>query len=325
MEILIEKWLDNSKMGAFERCPREFLLRYILHLDKKTEKGQVALAFGKAFHYGCEIYFQNIPHDDRQQVLQTAISKATEQLQQTLSELASIGSEEIYSDPRADIDFLARTLSYFFTSGAGKELSDMTLEAKPEVHMEWEHEDTGWKLVGKADLILQTLSKSTIVIDFKTTRWTIKTQWGTKAQTDTQLSTYCLLAKTTGLVNNIDAVAYAVIRADRRQLKNGQWSPSITLESDFFPVAITQDHLDRALFRFIRIVNSVDTSDLENPEPKSFPPVFSSCQRLGGNCKFFPLCELTWKSEDIEEIREVALRLDYKEDRWHPFEQEEQD
>lgn len=322
LTLKIEKWLDNSKMGAFERCPREFFLRYVLHLQKPQEKGQIALLFGKAFHIGCEEFFKARNSGlSPEKSLEVSISKAIEEFQTFLSQFSieNPQSEELLEDPRADVDFLARTLSFFFTAGTGKELSDMTRRALTELLIEWKPQNSEWKLLGRVDLIIETLSQSTILIDFKTTRYSISRNWSEKSQTDVQLSTYCLLALKVLVVQKIDAVAYAVVQADRRRLKNGRWSPTITLKSELFPLAMTQDHIERAEYRFSRIVNSVDTS-AQDPKPQSFPPVFGSCQRLKGICQFFPLCELTWKSQTWDDVLEIAERLGYIQSRWHPFE-----
>jgi len=302
----MKKWIDNSQISTYERCPREWYLRYHLGLKKPTYKGLVAQEFGKAFHRAIELFFKS--HS-----VEECIEIAVSEFQETLNDLSVKNPteeflQELYEDPRADVDLLSRTIGYFLTEGVGKQIKDMTLKAHPEVLLSVYDPRTQFHLIGRIDLIIETFGESKLMVDIKTTRYSIQQNWTVKAQTDTQL----------GFIN---AVSYAVLRVDRRKLKSGVWSPKITLESDFFPVAITRTEIQKALFRFRMVASEINSKDLD--DPMNFPCRFTSCQRFNSACQFHPLCQITWNSRDKQEIQETAQRLELIIEQWSPAQEDE--
>ena len=306
----LEKWLDNTKIGTFERCPREFFLRHVLFLTRHSE-GSVATEFGKAFHSALELFFSGKPVEE-------AIQLGALKLQESLSRLAESGNERVYEDGRADIDTFVRALQYFLNSGAGRELSSLIKDAKCELKLRLV-DKSGWELLGRIDLLAETHSGQIMIVDFKTTGWSIKS-YAQKILTDTQLQTYALIVKETAVARTVHAGAYAVLYVKRARLKSGQLSPSISLDSALLPLALTQDHLDRALARFRSAREEIERAYSR----MHFPCIWSQCQRIAGICQFHPLCERFWRTEltpqNIEHIYEVAFGLDFVQHRWHPFE-----
>jgi len=311
--VEIEKWLDNTKIASLERCPREFFLRHVLFLTKESE-GSVATEFGKAFHLALDLFFTGTPKEE-------AINKACLKLQESIACLIEAGNERVYEDGRADLDTLVRALHYFLTAGAGSELAGLLKSCKTELKLSFKDPETGWSLLGRIDLLGETHSGSVLLVDFKTTGWSIK-NWGNKLITDTQLQTYAFISTATAVVRNVDAGAYAVLQVQRRRLKSGALSPNVTLDSALLPIALTTDHLLRAEERFKRAVRLIE----EFARANSFDCVWSSCNRLHGICQFHPLCERFWraplsKTEVVEELEEVAYSLGFVKHRWYPFEE----
>lgn len=308
----LEKWLDNTKMSAFERCPREFFLRHVLMLTKESE-GSVATEFGKAFHKTLELYFSGTPTEE-------AIQQGALHLQESVSRLLEAGHERVFDDPRADIDTFIRAVQHFLTAGAGMELRSMTKSAKCELKLTLT--DGDWSLLGRIDMLAETHAGQNLLVDFKTTAWGLR-GWGNRLITDTQLQTYALIAVSTLVVDTVHAGAYAVLYVNRRKLASGQWSPNISLDSALFPLALTHDHLKRAEHRFRLCREQIQRAY----ESMHFPCIWSSCGRLGsGVCQFHPLCERFWSSDlrsELQHIYEVAFSLGYIQHRWHPFEDED--
>lgn len=308
----LERWLDNTKMGTFERCPREFFMRHVLFLTRHSE-GSVATEFGKAFHTALEHFFSGKSKDE-------AIQLGALQLQESLSRLIEAGDERVYEDGRSDIDTFVRAVQYFLSSGAGMELSSITKSAQCELKLTLVDE-SGWELLGRIDMLVETHSGQIMIVDFKTTGWNIKS-YAQKILTDTQLQTYALIVQETAVAKTVNAGAYAVLYVNRKKLKSGHFSPTISLDSALLPLALTQDHLERARSRFKLSVQNIERAW----ETKSFPCVWSQCGRINGICQFHPLCERFWKADlsknSVEQIFEVAFSLGYIQHRWHPFEDE---
>ena len=309
----LEKWLDNTKMGTFERCPREFFLRHILMLTRESE-GSVATEFGKAFHHTLELYFSGT---DKDEAIQSGVLK----LQESINRLIEAGDERVYEDARADIDTFVRAIQYFLTAGAGQELRSIVKNAKCELKLTYTEPESKWSLLGRIDLLAETHAGQHMLVDFKTTSWGLR-GWGNKLLTDTQLQTYAFIATKTLVVKEVHAGAYAILHVQRRKLKSGQFSPNITLDSALLPLALTQDHLARAENRFLTVSKSIERAY----ESKHFPCVWSQCNRLTGVCQFHPLCERFWRSSlensEVEHIYEIAFSLGYIQHRWHPFEED---
>jgi len=305
----MEKWLDNTKISSWERCPREFFLRHCLHLTKE-DRGSVATEFGKAFHLACELVFTGTP-------LESALNEAVRTFKESLlSLMESAEADSLYEDGRSDPDTLLRSLHYFFTSGAGSELLGVLKHSQTELQLTYSDPEIGWDLLARIDLLGETHSGTVLLVDFKTTGWNLRS-WGAKILTDTQLQTYALVV-TSVTSRKVDAGAYAVLQVQRRRLRSGAFSPNISLDSALFPLALTEDHLQRAKDRFKQTAKALEQAW----ESRSFPCVWSSCSRMNGVCQFHPLCERFWKAElskEEEQIREVAFSLGFVEQRWDPF------
>lgn len=322
------KWIDNSKANAFERCPREFLLRY--HLDlAQPNQDTLILDYGKAFHSGVECFFKAVFQDGlaESQALEMATEVAVRQLNEALQRLAELGAESLYTDPRANPDLLVRALTYFLTSGAGRDIKVMSQQVLAELKLAANLAEPDWQALGRIDLLIQSHTGDWIVIDVKTTRWSIR-DWNRKALVDTQLSTYGWIAVATATAPAVTAGAYAVCRADQRLLKSGAWSPSISLDSELVPVALTVSRLQATEARFNRIASrlsslGVGISDTHEIPVREFPCHWSACQRLGGICQFAQLCELTWDVGNTADILETAERLGYEAQPWHPFDDQQ--
>ncbi len=316
-----QQWLDNSKCNAIERCPREFMLRYLLHLNRSDEDTLV-MDFGKAFHRGVETFFNAIFVDNQteSEALEKAVATATAELNSALQHLAEIGAESLYTDPRANPDLLIRALTYFLTAGAGLDILRMASTVMSEMKLRFPIPNSAMEFLARVDLLVHTHGGDWIVVDVKTTRWPVR-DWPRKALVDTQITTYALAVRESGITDQVNAGAYAVCRADQRKLKSGAWSPNVSLESELIPVALTVSKLEAMKNRIVRIATHLQPiiGDGDPPSPLQFPCHWSACQRLRGICQFAQLCELTWDFADAESIREKAHEMGFVEDPWDPF------
>ena len=305
------KWVDNSKISCLERCPREFFLRYILHLT--IERPSIAIAYGKAMHTVIE-----------KAVLQSNISQskkiALEMWDYTLQEeVQQMGGEIPYDDFRAEPSTGRLALEHLFSpDGALYELMNMKSSVK-EVELKIDIPIImDWRFHGRADIVLEYKSGVLGLVDIKTTGWKIES-WGQKILVDVQLHGYGYGLKEMGF--DINSGAYMVLQSNRRKLKSGAWINSPTIKSGIFPVAVTEDHLSRVRDRMIKAVIQIEGRE----DRCLWECIWSSCQKLSGICQFHPLCERYWNvngyslDKEKEDILDMALSLGYIQHEWHPF------
>jgi len=295
-----EKWLDNSKVSAFETCPRLYFLRYCLHLSAEKSLSP-ALLFGKAFHSACEHFFKGLDED-------TAIETGLEVLVNSVDRVDEFSRD----DWRLDEESFARSCLYFF-SHTGREIKSLAEVLETEMKIELKDPETDYSYLGRIDLFMKSKTGLFSVIDIKTTSMSITQGWTQKLLVDTQIQGYAYLVERSKDLP-VFSGAYAILSARRSRLKSGALSPNMTIDSSFLPLALSSDHLRRAEWRFKKTAQAIETS--------SFPCNFSSCLHYSKVCQFHPLCERYW-AEDVrekeEEIKEVALSSGYSIEKWHPF------
>lgn len=309
--MLMRKWVDNSKISCLERCPREFFLRYILHLTK--ESPSPAIAFGKALHTVIEESF-------KQPTVVAALEYSLENWRVELDrEINELGQEINYDDYRVEPSTGELALRHLWSlDGACRELYDMTEEVIG-TELDLDINIIGeWRFVGKADMVLSLKSGSRMLADIKSTGWKMES-WGEKSIIDTQLHSYATALSKMEI--DVYSGAYLVIQVNRRKLTSGSWSNKPTLKSAIFPISLTEEYKERMFERMRRAIIKLEgryTMGL-------FECVWSSCQKLSGICQFHPLCERFWRmngmnlKENWEEIKIVALSLGYKENEWKPL------
>jgi len=308
----MEKWIDNSKVSTLESCPREFYLRYVLHLTKT--KATTAQAFGTAIHIAIQKAIAETLDPPQ------ALEKALDIWEPTLIEamqpvLETSHEEDLIDDYRYEPSTGVLALMHLFSPEGA--LYSMLQWAEKIIGTELQLRcplPLGWEFLGPADIVIKTTSGDISLVDIKTTGWNLEV-WATKAQADIQLHGYSYaLQKGHSITPN--SCAYLVLQVNRRMLKSGAWSDKPTLKSQIFPTAVTQNHLDRIADRLHHAVLQIEGRKLSN----SWPCIWSSCLRFNRLCQFFPLCERFWKDFNPEAILETALSLGYIQNRWHPFE-----
>ena len=296
------KVLDNSKISAFELCPRLYFLRYELHLTQPTVSP--ALAFGKAFHRGVEAFLLS---GGNMEAAQGAALAALE---------AELEGKEAPLDYRLDPSNLSLALSYYIAQGL-PEIRGLARSIECEVSLALPaKEDPEWVFGGRADLVLENYAGELIVIDLKTTSWSLNSGgWSSKLLTDVQLQMYAWLLEATKQ-RRVAAGAYSILYIYARARKDGSYS-SPNLETSFLPVALTESHKERAKWRAVNALQGIKAS--------SFPCNFSACQQWNRVCQFHPLCERFWNEDPRENssaILEIAQALGYIQEEWNPLEPE---
>lgn len=294
-------WLDNSKIATYESCPRKYFLRYELNLAPETGLSP-ALIFGKAFHKAVETYFTlRSPNVEEALAVGYAILEACRP------------QAEEYDDWRLEPDSLLRAVNHFLTH-AGSEIMNLSDKIYPELKLWFHDEPLGFTYVGRADLLIRTLSGTWSVIDLKTTSWAINQGWGSRLLVDTQLQGYAFLVESLYEIE-VFGGGYAIISASRSRLKSGAWSPNLRLDSAFLPIALTPDHKERALHRFRTAAEGI-------AQDRSFSCRFSSCLQWNKVCSYHPICERTWSwraPSQREELKELAVAIGFVEEVWDPF------
>ncbi len=307
----IKNWIDNSKIGCLERCPREFYLRYGLHLTREVPSS--AIAFGKAMHEVIENALKE--HDNIKDIVEYCEAVWEQTLMKYIVE---IGIEVDYEDYRLEPSTGLLALSELFMNGAGKDLlglKDEVLNTEMELSFKVLQ---NFEFRGKADIVLRTKAGTNMLVDIKTTGWKMES-WAEKATVDCQLHSYALALDKMNL--KVHSGAYLVVQTNRRRLSSGAWSNKPTLKSALFPIAVTEDYKERMLRRIERAVIKITG----RAKMYLFEPVWSQCQRLSGVCQFHPLCERYWRYNGIDlqsiepELLEVALSLGYRQEEWNPF------
>jgi len=303
------KWLDNSKINALERCPRQFYYRYILDLTKPSEKTTIATAFGKAIH-------RTLEKSVLSSSLEEARTLALESFPSLLLEELAMTSSEERDDPRAEPSTGLLLLEDFFSpSGAGSSLfnlKDEVLAVETEVEVPAFY---GYTFKAMADILLRLKTGETCLVDIKTTRWRVD-RYALQAVADTQLHSYAWALGRSSFGQPSSAM-YLVLKVDRRRLRSGIWSNTVSTDTAIFPLALTKNHIDQMEDRIRRAALEIEGRLLA----RDFQCRFGSCLSWNSVCQFQPLCERFWKELplDDQEVKEIAFSLGFEEEEWIPF------
>ena len=227
---------------------------------------------------------------------------------------AELEDKDAPLDYRLDPSILNLALSYYVAQ-ALPEIQGLARSMEVEVSLALPAKgDPKWVFGGRADMVLENYAGELIIIDLKTTSWSLNSGgWSSKLLTDVQLQMYAWLLEEIQQ-KRVSSGAYSILYIYARARKDGSFS-SPNLETAFLPVALTESHKERAKWRAQNALRSILRS--------SFPCNFSACQQWNRICQFHPLCERFWNSDPREDspiILEVAQALGYIQEEWNPLE-----
>ena len=141
--------IDASQLECFGDCHERFRRRYIENIVPK--KPAIHLEFGKAFHFGPEMFWKGKGYDE-------AFTRA-------IQHVASVDQSELGPQERDKWQemqrYLPDMLACYFESHSPDEIDQYNPN---EIEFEWVYRCQGFELCGKID----RLSKSRILYDIKT-------------------------------------------------------------------------------------------------------------------------------------------------------------
>lgn len=312
------KWIDNTRIGCLERCPREFLYRHVLGLVPPQVR-RLPQAFGNAIHRAIEKAIEVSLRP------QEALEAALDEWQVAfLQEVLPLADEE-GPDYRLERDTGEALLRHLFSPdgamtaflGTVDEVlgTEMRLEVPVEVGP-----GIVWTFRGRADVVARLKMGSDCLMDIKTTGWHL-TGWHEKMQADTQLHSYAWALKQLGY--DIYSACYVVGKVNRRLLKDGRWSPNISVDSAMFPVACTEDYMEKMWWRMRRAALELEGRLAVN----HWECRFGSCLRFNNVCGYQPLCDRFWRedSPELDYLKEFAVSLGFRIEPWDPFAEDDED
>ena len=306
----VEKWIDNSKAGALERCPRSFWFRYVADLTSLEENDKIA--FGKSVHYAFEQVFDQVMfgESDRDFLVEVFVETGTLFWQQMLPSLDPSVAEETYF---AEDSFASIANQWFeqvwpMLTGQLKAICGTELVVRfrlPEPAADWTY-------ICRADLVYKDLADNYVLIDHKTTGWS-PTMLLNSLEADTQLPSYCM-ALSQKFGKPVSVAMLNVIQYSRRWLKSGTLSKP-TLKTELFPVVISPQRLEMMLCRYAAAAKEIE----RRLETNNWCCQPSACGFKGRTCEFFILCERFWKEDPCDSHIEQALQLGFRQEKWEPF------
>ena len=307
----MKNWIDNSKAGALERCPRHFWFRYVAHLTQFQENPKIL--FGKSIHFAFEQMFDQLMlgENDVQFLLEVFTESGILYWNHCVEKLDPYAAAETYfsSDSFHHIanawlsevwEFLAPQIA----GVCGTEL--ITFCPLPEPAEDWTY-------ICRADLVFQDISGNLCLIDHKTTGWSPTMALRT-LEADTQLPSYCM-ALSQKFSKPVSLAYLNLIQYNRRVLKSGNWSKP-TLNCQLAPVVVSPSRLEMMLYRYVACAKELE----KRKETNNWSCQPSACSFRGGICEFLPLCERFWKEDPCESHIEQAFHLGFRIEEWKPFE-----
>ena len=307
----MKNWIDNSKAGQLERCPRAFWFRYVAHLTQAQENAKIL--FGKSVHFAFEQAFDQL--------------MLGENNSKTLLDIFTESGIYYWSTRLRNLDSFEAMETYFdndsFHHIANKWFSEIWQFLAPQIEhvcgtelivkVPLPEPANDWTYICRADLVFQDVSKNLCLIDHKTTGWSL-TGTINSLEADTQLPSYCMALSQK--YNKPVSLAYLnLIQYSRRRLKSGDWSKP-TQNNQLAPVVISPTRLEMMLYRYISCAKEIE----RRTETNNWTCQPSACSLRGRVCQFLPLCDRFWKEDPCDEHVQQALHLGYRVEEWKPFE-----
>jgi len=307
----MKKWIDNSKAGALERCPRYYWLRYVAHLTQQQENAKIL--FGKSIHYAFEQTFDQIMlgENDLQVLSEVFIESGILYWNKCLENLDPYDVQETYFTEDSFVHIANLWFSETWMLLAQQ--IDKVCGTELIVKFQLPEPAKDWTYICRADLVFQDISGNLCLIDHKTTGWS-PNMLLTTLEADTQLSSYCMALSQK--YNKPVSMAYLnIIQYVRRRVKSGAFGKP-TCKTQLAPVVISPSRLEMMLWRYVACAVEVERRLEEN----NWACQPSACGFRGGVCEFHPLLDRIWKEAPSESHIEMALNLGYRIEEWRPFE-----
>ena len=304
-------WLDNSRIGQLERCPREFYFQHVLKLALPSSLSNEHTAFGKAFHSSIEDAFKEAKNGGGtiEDARRKALSYFKERLPEELSQV-SCPAEGCKTEPSTGLYAIDTA---FQDGGALFSLWQVTrrvLFVEKGILTPIEGAPNSY-FAALPDLVVETETGLTLV-DLKTTSRQ-KDAYAAKALADTQLHSYALALQQEGYP--IQNALFAVLQVARRRLKSGSWSPNISTSSGIYPVALTENRLRQLKERMLLSALELRGRYLAGLWDRKL----GACLRFGHLCPFQGLCSSPFQGEDLLSYAESVGFTSYE---WKPFDVE---
>ncbi len=295
----MDRWLDNTRIFHWERCPRYFHWRHECGLVGLEEPHSAALNYGSAVHAGFEAAFKAMAAG----------------LPLELAERHGWEAIETYFDEVGDPvgDWRTREVAVAAWSEWLRCTRDAISEW-PEIVLV-EHRvavkvpDTDWVFLARVDLVVANATHL-MIVDHKTTSRPIGPAVLTMTESP-QLRTYAWAIEEALRDGRTINAAYNICASSRRRNRIG-WG-QLVVDHAFSPIGVTPALLAMHLQRIHHTIEAI-----ESPQR---PLRLSACSgSYGTRCEFWALCSnIGWREPTSADI-EWALTVGFREEPWHPFE-----